>query len=53
MSSRKTSITGSGMNGDVQERKAFLVLEDGTKFEGVGFGASKSIGGEVGEFIGK
>ena len=29
-------------------KKATLILEDGTKFEGFSFGADKSVGGEIG-----
>jgi hypothetical protein len=31
------------------EIKATLVLEDGTRFEGVAFGATESVAGEVGK----
>ena len=30
------------------KKKATLILEDGTKFEGFSFGADKSVGGEIG-----
>lgn len=33
------------------DKKATLVLEDGTKFEGFVFGSPTSVAGEVGKFI--
>ena len=30
-------------------KKATLILEDGSKFDGFSFGADKSVGGEIGE----
>lgn len=32
-------------------KKAVLILEDGSMFEGFSFGADKSIGGEIGRLI--
>ena len=45
---RLREISGGSLN---RGRKAYLLLEDGSKFHGVGFGCNKSIGGEVGKEI--
>ncbi len=42
---------GTAGHGLSKERKATLVLEDGTEFRGFVFGATVSVPGEVGMFL--